>query len=112
MINLKAGSAREIDGKTFIETKQGVSAHAVYGPYEQFQRGRYAVEFELSMVERGAAYNNELCSLRASRAGSVVKTTPRFRAEAGRGVAQLTLSPKISTAFWTGWHIQRLGGVQ
>jgi FkbM family methyltransferase len=63
MINLKAGSAREIDGKTFIETKQGVSAHAVYGPYEQFQSGRYAVEFELSMVDRGVADNNELCAI-------------------------------------------------
>ena len=63
VINLKAGSAREIDGRSFIETTQGVSAHAVYGPYEQFQRGRYAVEFELSMVERGVADNNELCAV-------------------------------------------------
>jgi FkbM family methyltransferase len=63
VINLKAGSAREIDGKSFIETKQGVSAHAVYGPYEQFQKGRYAVEFELSMVERGTAAKNELCAI-------------------------------------------------
>jgi FkbM family methyltransferase len=63
VINLKAGSAREIDGKTFIETKQGVSGHAVYGPYEQFQEGRYAVEFELSMVERGVIGNNELCAV-------------------------------------------------
>jgi FkbM family methyltransferase len=62
VINLKAGSAREINGKSFIETIQGVRAHAVYGPYEQFQRGRYAVEFELSMVDRGGAGDNEICA--------------------------------------------------
>ena len=51
MINLAIGSRKEIDGRTLILTKPGSHGHAVYGPYQTLEPGRYAVEFNLEAAD-------------------------------------------------------------
>jgi FkbM family methyltransferase len=45
MMNFKVGERVEIDGATYIQTKRGVAGHAIYGPYQVYPPGQYAVEF-------------------------------------------------------------------
>jgi hypothetical protein len=45
MLNLDLGHAETVDGLDGIRTLRGRAGHAVFGPYELLEAGRYAVEF-------------------------------------------------------------------
>ena len=47
MFNERAGVRVEIDGRGCIETQAGLMGHAVYGPYETLEPGKYGVEFQI-----------------------------------------------------------------
>jgi hypothetical protein len=59
---LAVGSPRNIDGKVCILTKQGSSGHAVYGPYQHLDPGRYAVEFNLAAAGPLQFDRDEVCA--------------------------------------------------
>jgi FkbM family methyltransferase len=62
VLNLAVGSPRNIDGKVCILTKQGSSGHAVYGPYQHLDPGRYAVEFNLAAAGPLQFDRDEVCA--------------------------------------------------
>jgi FkbM family methyltransferase len=45
MLNLNIGSGTEIEGRSCILVPEGVSGHAIYGPYVDLDSGQYIVEF-------------------------------------------------------------------
>lgn len=51
MLNLAMGSYRNVDGRSCIATASGAVGHAVYGPYEQRQPGRYAARFAIAPID-------------------------------------------------------------
>jgi FkbM family methyltransferase len=51
MLNLKIGSAAEVDGQQYIITRIGAPGHAVYGPYERREPGYYSVQFNINFAE-------------------------------------------------------------
>ena len=55
MLNLAIGSHTVVEGRTCILTKPGLRGHAVYGPYQNLDPGRYVVEFNLEAAEVRAA---------------------------------------------------------
>ncbi len=74
MLNLKIGSQKDIDGRTCILTRQGLSGHSVYGPYRNLDPGRYAVEFNLEAVEGVRFDRDGVCAAVdvASRSGNTI----------------------------------------
>jgi FkbM family methyltransferase len=62
VLNLEIGSHTEIDGRTCILTKPGLSGHAVYGPYQNLDPGRYAVEFNLEAAEDRQFDRDDICA--------------------------------------------------
>jgi FkbM family methyltransferase len=51
-----------MDEKSCIQTQGGLSAHAVFGPYEQLGAGRYAVEFNIKPVNSQQFDDNFICA--------------------------------------------------
>lgn len=47
MLNEGVGTAVSIDGRSWLKTMLGCEGHAVYGPYEALQAGRYVVNFDI-----------------------------------------------------------------
>jgi FkbM family methyltransferase len=62
VLNLAIGSHKEIDGRTCILTKAGLSGHAIYGPYQHLDPGRYAVEFNLEAAGNGQFDRDNICA--------------------------------------------------
>lgn len=62
MLNLAVGVPVAIDGKDCIATKRGLSGHAVYGPYEFFERGRYSVAFGIRIAKHEQLHRDVLCA--------------------------------------------------
>jgi FkbM family methyltransferase len=62
LLNLSIGSRTEIDGATWILTNQGLSGHAIYGPYRHLDPGRYVVEFNLAATEGQRFDRDDICA--------------------------------------------------
>jgi FkbM family methyltransferase len=62
VLNLALGIATKIDGKASILTRQGSSGHAVYGPYQELDPGRYAVEFNIAAAGALPSDRDEVCA--------------------------------------------------
>jgi FkbM family methyltransferase len=62
VLNLEIGSHTEVDGRTCILTRPGLSGHAVYGPYQNLDPGRYAVEFNLEAAEDRQFDRDDICA--------------------------------------------------
>jgi FkbM family methyltransferase len=62
VFNLDIGSRTEVDGRTCILTKLGLSGHAVYGPYQHLDPGHYAVEFNLEAAEDQQLDRDDICA--------------------------------------------------
>jgi FkbM family methyltransferase len=62
VLNLKIGSRKEVAGRTCILTNPGLRGHAVYGPYQSLDPGRYAVEFNLEAAEGVQIGQDGICA--------------------------------------------------
>jgi FkbM family methyltransferase len=62
VLNLAIGSHTVVDGRTCILTKPGLPGHAVYGPYQNLDPGRYAVEFSLEAAEDRQLDRDDICA--------------------------------------------------
>jgi FkbM family methyltransferase len=62
VLNFDIGSRTEVDGRTCILTKPGLRGHAVYGPYQNLDPGRYAVEFNLEAAEDVQFDRDDICA--------------------------------------------------
>lgn len=63
LYNHDLGSEVEIDSVTHFRTVEGRAGHAIYGPYEVYQPGDYAVEFILQATEAGAYQGDDICAV-------------------------------------------------
>jgi FkbM family methyltransferase len=63
MRNFAIGSEIQIDGRSCIQTHQGAPGHAVFGPYQQLEPGRYAVEFTVSATEGQSFTKDFVCAV-------------------------------------------------
>jgi FkbM family methyltransferase len=65
LLNLAIGSRTELEGKTCILTHEGGHGHAVYGPYQYLEAGRYVVEFNLRATpDQSFAFDHDaLCAM-------------------------------------------------
>jgi len=63
MLNLQVGDAVTIDGRACIATRAGVAGHAVYGPYEHREPGRYFVRFAMHASEHDPVPDDSLCAV-------------------------------------------------
>jgi hypothetical protein len=63
VLNLGIGSRTEVDGRTCILTRPGLSGHAVYGPYQRLPVGRYAVEFNIAAVDGQRFDHDGVCAV-------------------------------------------------
>ena len=62
MLNLAIGSHTVVEGRTCILTKPGLRGHAVYGPYQNLDPGRYVVEFNLEAAEVRQLDRDDICA--------------------------------------------------
>jgi FkbM family methyltransferase len=62
MLNLVLGSPLEIDGRTCILTREGVSGHAIYGPYQHLDPGYYVVEFNFEAPGGQQCDGDDVCA--------------------------------------------------
>jgi FkbM family methyltransferase len=62
LLNLRVGSATDIDGKTCILTRPGASGHAVYGPYRHLDPGHYVAEFNIAPADGELLDGAEICA--------------------------------------------------
>lgn len=50
MLNGEIGSYLDLDGRQCLLTRRDVRAHAIYGPYQHLEPGRYVVEFDIALA--------------------------------------------------------------
>ena len=60
MLNLALGTSSIEEGRSTILTGRGSAGHAVYGPYELLEPGRYVVEFNLELADAGPSSGRDL----------------------------------------------------
>lgn len=79
MLNLALGAAQQVDGRTCIVTG-GKAGHAVYGPYEMLEPGRYVVTFHLSPAGTPPGRQDSLCAVLdvAADIGQTILATKRI----------------------------------
>ncbi len=63
MLNLKIGSQKEVDGRTYILTNPGMRGHAVYGPYQRLPVGRYVAEFKIAAADEQGFESDGVCAV-------------------------------------------------
>ena len=63
MINERAGERVEIGGRVFVKTKPGLIGHAVFGPDETLDPGKYMVEFTIRPLSEYSDGRDSLCAL-------------------------------------------------
>lgn len=63
MLNLDMGTARDVAGRSCIETARGRRGFAVYGPYDLLPAGDYLVEFVLGPAGVPDAARDERCAV-------------------------------------------------
>lgn len=73
MINECAGEQVEIDGRSFVKTQPGLMGHAIYGPYETLEPGKYSVEFQIKPLSEHADGRDPLVALVDVVAGPQVR---------------------------------------
>jgi len=94
MLNLILGNAVTVDGRSCIATNPGVAGHAVYGPYEQREAGKYVVEFPIESRDGQPIERNALCAVLdvTSSGGNVLHARKEiFAADLQNGRANFTL---------------------
>jgi FkbM family methyltransferase len=62
VLNLQVGTRKQINGRTCILTKLGLRGHAIYGPYQNLNPGRYGVEFNIEAAEDGPFDRDDICA--------------------------------------------------
>lgn len=63
MRNFAIGSDVQVDGRSSIQTSKGASGHAVFGPYQHLEPGRYAVEFTIAASEDQSFDQDFVCAI-------------------------------------------------
>jgi FkbM family methyltransferase len=63
MRNFAVGSEVQIRGRSCIRTSRGVSGHAIFGPYQHLEAGRYAVEFTIAVAEDQSLERDFVCAV-------------------------------------------------
>ncbi|MFD1952427.1 FkbM family methyltransferase [Sphingomonas arantia] len=76
MLNSAVGSPVQIDGRDWIQTAND-RGHAVYGPYLQFEPGRYVVEFALAPLDHQQFNKDFRCAVIDVVAGTGTKQIAR-----------------------------------
>lgn len=62
MLNLAVGTETTVDGRSHILTRQGERGHAIYGPYQRLDAGKYVVEFTIRLADGADASIDEVCA--------------------------------------------------
>ncbi len=62
MLNLTLGSAVTVDDRSCIAVPEGVAGHAIYGPYEQREAGKYIVRLGLQPAAAVASPGNAIAA--------------------------------------------------
>ncbi len=62
MLNLGVGTETIIDGRVYIQTREGANGHAIYGPYEPLEAGDYVVDFTIAPVGNEALPEDFICA--------------------------------------------------
>jgi hypothetical protein len=63
MLNLSVGLKKEVGGKPHILTGEGLSGHAVFGPYELRDTGLFEVHFEIFLVDEQGCSDDHICAV-------------------------------------------------
>jgi FkbM family methyltransferase len=63
VINEGIGKRVELDGRICLETRPDFAGHALYGPYEALDLGKYVVEFSIELVERQYIDGDLICAV-------------------------------------------------
>ena len=94
MLNLILGNAVTVGGRSCIATNPGAAGHAVYGPYEQREAGKYVVEFPIESRDGQTIEQNALCAVLdvTSSGGNVLHARKEiFASDLRNGHANFTL---------------------
>jgi FkbM family methyltransferase len=63
VINEAIGKRVEIDGQVYLETRPDFAGHALYGPYEPLDPGKYVAEFSIKLVEHQYMDGDLICGV-------------------------------------------------
>jgi len=106
MLNSELGSIENFGNKQFIVTDKELTEIAVYGPYSEYDEGRYVVTFNLSIHEINMRYGDTVVAIievTTCNGQTVIAKSNVFasRLLAGRGRIALdfALSAKVKLEF-------------
>jgi FkbM family methyltransferase len=100
MLNLAIGTAQDVDGRTCI-LSGAVLGHAVYGPFDLLDAGRYAVGFHLELMPSAPIAGDELCAVVevATDSGHTMPAFEQIRySRLANGETDFTLEFELSKA--------------
>jgi hypothetical protein len=112
MLNFAVGVPVAIDGKDCIATKRGLDGHAVYGPYEFFERGRYAVEFDIRISKHERLYKDVLCAtveVVSDGGTTTLATADVYSSQLGTGCKSIKLIFDLATGMTLEFRVHTNG---
>ena len=101
MLNPALGTPDIVEGRSRLTTTKGRAGHAVYGPYELLEPGRYIVEFHLSLNGPAPSDRDFCCAVLdvAIDAGNTILASKKILLSQLRdGRASFTLPFKLRAA--------------